>query len=304
VLLDPLLSRLGGNLDSHKDADVRKALEPLVAMADRTRSSILGLIHVNKSGSTDPLTALMASRAFSAVARSVLFAMADPDEEGMRLLGQPKNNLGPEQKVLAYRIIGTQVEQDGEEAIGTGKVEWLGEREGSIADRLETAAQSTTDRTAVGDAVEWLDYYLTSKGGEDDSAVIKRTGLAQGHSKDALGRARLKLGLLIVNRHTVPRTTCWALPAEPVSDMSVNSHIPVDASVPPSPTTATTATTGQPATGEAYIYNNIQPVVAVVATHGDGDDCATTGLVESLRNRPVEDVDPDDWNRPLRGGYL
>jgi hypothetical protein len=72
ILLDPLMSRLDTKLDSHKDAEVRVALEPLTALANRTGAAILGLIHVNKSMSTDPLTTLMASRAFAAVARAVL----------------------------------------------------------------------------------------------------------------------------------------------------------------------------------------------------------------------------------------
>jgi hypothetical protein len=54
MLLDPLVSRLG-DLDTHKDAEVRQALEPLVAIADRVNMAILGIIHHNKSGSSDPL---------------------------------------------------------------------------------------------------------------------------------------------------------------------------------------------------------------------------------------------------------
>ena len=49
VILDPLMSRLDGKLDSHKDAEVRRGLEPLKKMADRTGAAIIGLIHVNKS---------------------------------------------------------------------------------------------------------------------------------------------------------------------------------------------------------------------------------------------------------------
>jgi hypothetical protein len=291
VLLDPLLSRLGGNLDSHKDADVRKALEPLVAMADRTRSSILGLIHVNKSGSTDPLTALMASRAFSAVARSVLFAMNDSDsEEGIRLLGQPKSNLGPEQPILAYRIIGTNVEQEGEESIGTGKVEWLGERAGTVSDHLETAAQSKEDRSETSDAAEWLDYWLTSKGGEDASANIKKAGMASGHSVRTLQRAREKLGILSIARGQIPRTTCWALPAEPVA--------PGVPPAVPSVSVGTPGTAGKIVPGEAlnnYMTHTVVPAVPV-KTDGHTWD-ASTAEVETFD-------DEVDWNRPLRGGYL
>ena len=85
-MLDPLLSRLDSRLDTHKDGDVRLALEPLVALAQRTDTSILGLSHVDKSRSTDPLTLLMASRAFAAVARAVLFRLVDPDTDDLRAL--------------------------------------------------------------------------------------------------------------------------------------------------------------------------------------------------------------------------
>src|SRR5487761_1516469 len=47
VLLDPLMSRLDDGLDTHRDAEVRRALEPLVAVAERTNASVLALIHVS-----------------------------------------------------------------------------------------------------------------------------------------------------------------------------------------------------------------------------------------------------------------
>ena len=54
ILLDPLLSRLDAALDTHKDAEVRLALEPLVRLATAADIAIMGLIHVNKS--TRPVT--------------------------------------------------------------------------------------------------------------------------------------------------------------------------------------------------------------------------------------------------------
>ena len=94
LVFDPLLSRLDSTLDTHKDASVRQALEPVAAMAERLDAALIGLIHVSKSQSSDALTLLMGSRAFAAVARAVLFTMIDPDDDTRRLLGQPKNNLG------------------------------------------------------------------------------------------------------------------------------------------------------------------------------------------------------------------
>jgi RecA-family ATPase len=62
ILLDPLMSRLDGRLDTHKDSEVRRALEPLTGFAKRAHVAVLGLIHVSKSSSTDPLTTILASR--------------------------------------------------------------------------------------------------------------------------------------------------------------------------------------------------------------------------------------------------
>jgi hypothetical protein len=285
VLLDPLLSRLGGNLDSHKDADVRRALEPLVAVADRTRSSVLGLIHVNKGGSTDALTALMGSRAFSAVARSVLFAMADPDNDSVRVLGQPKSNLGPEQPVLAFRIVAAHVTDTAEGAVTTGKVEWLGEQAGTISDRMETAGQSTEHRTLTEDAIEWLDYYLTSKGGEDDCASVKKAAMANGHGESTLVRARKKLGVHSINRNTIPRTTCWALPAARPDGLTS----PVVSPVESSPCDDMTDTTDM--TGGRRIVNT------TTTTSPTSHD--------SHVGRGHVDTTVEDWLTPLRpGGYL
>ena len=92
VLLDPLMSRLSAHLDSHKDAEVRVALEPLTAFAKRAHVAVLGIIHVNKSSSADALNMIMGSRAFGAVARAVLMAVKNPEDDTC-LFGLAKNNL-------------------------------------------------------------------------------------------------------------------------------------------------------------------------------------------------------------------
>jgi hypothetical protein len=128
VILDPLLSRLSSTLDTHKDAEVRQALEPLANLADSTRCTVLGLIHLNKSTGGDLLTSVMASRAFAAVARAVLFVVQDPDDEGRRLLGVGKNNLGRvDLPTLAFTIGGAKVADTLEGEVWTGRLQWVGE---------------------------------------------------------------------------------------------------------------------------------------------------------------------------------
>lgn len=212
ILLDPLMSRLDGKLDTHKDAEVRLALEPLTALADRSGAGVLGLIHVNKGHSSDPLTMVMGSRAFTAVARAVLFVMTDPDDETLRLLGQEKNNLGrTDLPTLTFRIGSAHVADTAEGPVYTGQVAWVGESERTIREALESASEATDTRTAVAEAGDWLRDYLTSQGGEADSKDIKAAGAKAGHSVDALKRARQRLKL-VSESYGFPRQTKWALP--------------------------------------------------------------------------------------------
>jgi hypothetical protein len=215
VVLDPLLSRLDSGLDSHKDSEVRRALEPLASLADSTGACVLGLIHVNKSSSSDALTLLMGSRAFAAVARAVLFVTADPDDENVRLLGQPKNNLGRTDNLptLTFRIAGVKVAETPAGEVWTGKLEWLGESRRSIRDAIDETSMKTGDRTAATEAADWLQDFLRDQPeGYCDSVTIKREGGGAGHSVDALKRARHKLGVTCQSLG-FPRKTHWQLPA-------------------------------------------------------------------------------------------
>ena len=218
ILLDPLMSRLSASLDTHKDAEVRLALEPLTALADRSAAVVLGLIHVNKSGGADALNMLMGSRAFGAVARSVLFAMTSPDDESVKLLGQPKNNLGrSDLPTITYRIDGVKVADHEEGEIWTGRVEWIGEVDLSIADALVASGEDTETRTATRDAADWLADYLKSVGGCAASGAVKDNGKAVGHSERTLQRARKQLHVK-TESSGFPRQTVWRLPAKGVSD--------------------------------------------------------------------------------------
>jgi hypothetical protein len=236
ILLDPLLSRLDAALDTHKDAEVRLALEPLVRSASATDACVLGLIHVNKSTTSDPLTMLMGSRAFAAVARTVLFVMTDPDDEDKRLLGTPKNNLGKcDLPTLAFRIVGAKVADTPEGEVWTGKVDWLGETHQTIKEAIVAATEASGDKTATQEAGDWLHDFLVSQGGMAESSTIKAAGAAAGHTRDALHRARQRSRIGTESRG-FPRRTYWALPSRQLSDQSSDSRGETT-------TTATTQTT-------------------------------------------------------------
>lgn len=213
LLLDPLMSRLGDQ-DTHKDSEVRTALEPIVDVADRVGLSVLGLIHHNKSGSTDPLQLIMGSKAFTAVARSVHTVVIDPDdeEEERKLFGTPKNNLGRANlPTLSFTIVSAAVDTD-EGTAWTGRLVWGAEVSESISAVMERSGTENTDRTALKEAAEWLHDFL-SMTGVVGSARVKDEGRKAGHSESALKRARHRIKVE-TRSEGFPRTTFWYLPGE------------------------------------------------------------------------------------------
>lgn len=212
LILDPLLSRLDDRLDTHKDADVRRALEPLVAAADMINLAVLGLIHHNKSGSSDPLQVIMGSKAFAAVARSVHTVIYDPDDESnsRRLLGTPKNNLGrSDLPTFSFTIepFAVAIDDDGNDLAWTGRLVWGEGSTHSIHDAMERAAETGEQRSAASDAQHWLEDYLTMNGGVAESAKIKKAASAAGHTERSRGRLKVE-----ISEHGYPRQTWWSLP--------------------------------------------------------------------------------------------
>ncbi|GAB3781478.1 bifunctional DNA primase/polymerase [Nocardioides ungokensis] len=211
ILLDPLMSRLDSRTDTHRDSEVRRDLEPLCAIADRAGATVIGLIHVNKGTSTDPLTMVMGSRAFTAVSRAVLFCAVDPDNEESRLLGQAKNNLGrTDLPTLTFTIEAVEVADDDGPVMGS-RVVWTGSTTRPLREAIEGAAEGSEVRSATAEAADWLEDHLKLNGGTDTSANVKAEGRKAGHSDRSLRAARVKLGL-VVTSEGFPRTSYWSLP--------------------------------------------------------------------------------------------
>lgn len=186
LVLDPIVSVIPARTDSHKDHEVRKALEPISALAHGLGITVLGLIHDNKSTGTDLSTRLMGSRAFVAVARAALVCVEEPDDEGGEensdaagadpdrvdegdggplvasgvspirfLLGQVKNNL--EAKApwsIRYVIKARTVGRD--EAVGKDIRASYVQRVGRSLARLEDRMRAAERPAGTGDGAKGL----------------------------------------------------------------------------------------------------------------------------------------------------
>lgn len=222
LILDPLMSRLSSSLDAHRDGEVRQALEPLVASCVKSGVACLGLIHHNKSGSTNPLDLVMASKAFTAVARSVHTVVRDPEDEtgGTRLFGTTKNNLGSLDLPTKTFTIGswtypTFAEDGSPDGMGSvGKLHWGADAATSITAALQHAA-AEGPKTALGRAEAWLRDYMKQNGPRVNSADLYVKGDVVGHSRTTLKNARRRLGYETEDVGTFgPRQTYWFDPAD------------------------------------------------------------------------------------------
>ena len=104
LIVDPVVSAVTG--DSHKNTEVRRALQPLVDLGATADCAVLGITHFAKGGQgTDPAQRVVGSVAFTAVARVVLVAAkVKGQEEGQdaRILARSKSNVGPDNGGFEY----------------------------------------------------------------------------------------------------------------------------------------------------------------------------------------------------------
>ena len=109
LIVDPVVSAVAG--DSHKNTEVRRALQPLVDLASRLDAAVLGISHFSKgSAGSDPASRVVGSIAFTAVARVVLVAAKVNREDGedCRILARGKSNIGPDDGGFEYSIEQTE----------------------------------------------------------------------------------------------------------------------------------------------------------------------------------------------------
>lgn len=228
ILLDPLLGTIHGRLDSHKDAEVRQALEPISRLAHDVEATVIGLIHQNK-GSGDLLTRLMGSRAFAAVARAVLVCAEEKDvpntEDGRPpghrsfLFGQEKNSLAAlVSSAIRYEIEGRCVGHD--EALGkdiwSSRIRIVGMVEERVSDLVErTERESSTKGRPPSKreaAAAWLRAHLAAQVGEAAPfRDILAAALDAGHEEHNLRRAAPDAGVQVVRLPDM--SSVWRLSA-------------------------------------------------------------------------------------------
>lgn len=194
LIVDPIVSAVAG--DSHKNAEVRRGLQPLVDLAAKMRCALLGITHFSKgTGGRDPVERLTGSLAFGALARIVLVAAKhqQPGEEGRtgRLFCRAKSNLGPDDGGFEYDLI--QAELDGHPGVFSSVVQWGPRVEGAARELLATADQTGEDDegNTLADTRRFLADLLSD--GPRRAGEIFRDAEQAGYSKRSIQRAANQL---------------------------------------------------------------------------------------------------------------
>lgn len=136
VVVDPLAAFLSGDVNMHRDQDVRRALRPLAGLADRLRVAVVVIRHLNKSQGAPTIYRGGGSIGIVGAARIGLLVGADPEDEGRLVLAAVKDNLAAKPTALTYRI---------QDAHGVARVAWTGPTDLTAAQVVAARQEDSAD---------------------------------------------------------------------------------------------------------------------------------------------------------------
>jgi hypothetical protein len=199
VVIDPLMAFLSGKTDSHKDQDIRRALAPLAAMAERTGAAVLIVRHLNKSAGGNTLYRGGGSIGIIGAARSGLVVAQDPEDPERRILAANKHNLSKAAPSLAFRVETAPN--------GAARVAWDGTSGLSAGDVLKEP-EDPERMSMLSEARAFLLEELAD--GPMAAELTKKDARSVGVSERTLKRAKRELG--VKSRKEGDGSWSWMLP--------------------------------------------------------------------------------------------
>lgn len=217
VVIDPLNSFVGGDVDIHRDNQVRSVLSPLARLAATYGPAVLLVLHRRKGTDVFADNLALGSVAFTGIARSALHLTLDHKNRNFsrRLLLPGKCNIAAKASGLAFTISGKPA-----------TIVWEAEPVDMTADDALAAenASNRCDRpgpkpTAKNAAGEWLKKLLGD--GPMKCADIEAAAEDAGHTWRTVTRAKETLGIES-RRGKFGGEAHWYLP-EPLATVSSGS---------------------------------------------------------------------------------
>jgi len=211
VVIDPLLAFLSAGISNLNDQLLRRALDPLAALASEARAAFLLVRHLTKrQQGAGALYRGAGALALIGAARTAFLAGHDATAD-QHLLACTKNNLGPLAPTLAYRV---------DETAGQPGIAWLGSVV-QTADEIVTQPRTERLPGPLAEALAFLQDVLAH--GPTPATAVLRQALAQGIARRTLDRAKVELDVC-AERRTEGDRACWfwSLPENTDSQRSVD----------------------------------------------------------------------------------
>ncbi len=207
VVVDPLMAFLAGEVNSHRDQDIRRALFALSDLAERTGVALTLVRHLNKRGGGIPLYRGGGSIGIAAAARSGLLVGKKPGDDEVRVLASTKSNLARPPRSVEYRL---------DPAGGVAVVRWTEESDTTAAD-LVAPPQRRRD-LAQAEAEDFLTSLLSD--GPIPAAEVWSAARAASLSRNTVQRAKSRLGIASTQGRD---GWLWSLPNDTPETQSPNS---------------------------------------------------------------------------------
>ncbi len=207
LVVDPVVSAIAG--DSHKNAEVRRGLQPLVDLGAALDCAVVGITHLSKgTAGRDPTERVTGSIAFGAVARMVLLAAKTKSDDGeeRRIMVRAKTNIAPDDGGFEYRI----EQRDAQPGIEASALTWGKAIDGTARELLAEADADPADdeSSALDEAMAFLKSELEH--GPKAAKEIFKEAKDAGHSQRTVKRAKKELH---VASSKDDKQWTWSLPA-------------------------------------------------------------------------------------------
>jgi putative DNA primase/helicase len=213
MVVDPVVNAVAG--DSHKNGEVRRALQPLVELSAKLDVAALGISHFSKgTAGRDPVERVTGSIAFGALPRVVMATAKVERDDGKqeRLFARAKSNIGPDGGGFGYTIEQTELVRY--PGLFPSRVLWGDPLEGSARDLLAVAdtVADPEEHGALTETADWLHGLLDDEG-ELDKRDVMKLARANGFAERTIQRARGKLGILVsTSGFGREKRSYWRLP--------------------------------------------------------------------------------------------
>lgn len=177
LVVDPIQSFLGGEVDMHRSNETRPILDGLATLAQKYGVCILILRHFAKSTTGSAINRGLGSIDLTGAARTELHAGRRDEQSAMV---HAKSNIGEIGGSIGYEI-------------KTGLFRWTGETSITANDLASAGGMTEEDRDAVNEAAQCLADML--RGGPKLASEIASEMKDLGVSNATMRRAKLKLGV-------------------------------------------------------------------------------------------------------------